>query len=204
MPENAVVHIVDDDDAVRESLAFLLDSAGYKYATYSSGSLFLEAVASLPPGGCVVTDVRMPGVDGLELQRILVDKGITLPIIIMTGHGDIPIAVQALKSGASDFIEKPFNDDVMLAAIEAALAANQKSRQSQSLISETQKNYDTLTAREKEVLEGLLVGHPNKTIAYDLGMSARTVEVHRARIMQKMQARSLSALVRMILAMRGQ
>ena len=110
MPKTGVVHIVDDDDAVRDSVALLLESSGYKFATYASAALFLEALPSLPPGGCIVSDVRMPGMDGLELQRTLVAQGVTLPIIIMTGHGDVPIAVQALKSGAADFLEKPFED----------------------------------------------------------------------------------------------
>jgi two-component system response regulator FixJ len=204
MPKNGIVHVIDDDDAVRDSLALLLESAGYKFATYESANRFLEVLPSVSSNGCVITDVRMPGMDGLTLQRTLAEKGVTLPVIVITGHGDIPIAAQALKAGASDFIEKPFDDDVLLAAVLAALEVNRKSLQSQTLVSETHKNYETLTPREKEVLEGLLVGHPNKTIAFDLGMSARTVEVHRSRIMQKMQARSLSALVRMIMAIRGQ
>jgi two-component system response regulator FixJ len=204
MPKNGMVHVIDDDDAVRDSLALLLESAGYKFATYPSAPRFLEVLPSLSPNGCIITDVRMPGMDGLALQRTLVERGVTLPIIVITGHGDIPIAVQALKAGAADFIEKPFNDDTLLAAVLTALEANKKTVQSQTLVSEARKNYETLTPREKEVLEGLLGGHPNKTIAFDLGMSTRTVEVHRARIMQKMQARSLSALVRMIMALRGQ
>jgi two-component system response regulator FixJ len=204
MPKSGVVHIIDDDDAVRDSLSLLLEASGYKLTTYESATVFLKALPTLPAGGCILTDVRMPGMDGLELQRTLVAKGVDLPIIVMTGHGDVPIAVQALKAGAADFIEKPFNEDVLLGAVQSALETSMKTRQSQTLISDTHKNYDTLTVREKEVLEGLLVGHPNKTIAFDLGMSPRTVEVHRARIMQKMQARSLSALVRMVMAMRGQ
>ncbi|HLZ66694.1 MAG TPA: response regulator FixJ [Aliidongia sp.] len=200
MPDVQIVHIVDDDDTVRRSLAFLLEAAGFTVQTHASGVAFLDAAAGLGPG-CVLTDVRMPEMDGLELQRQLIERGISLPVIVMTGHGDVPIAVQALKAGAVDFIEKPFSDDVLLTAIGAALRRNRADLKNQQETTNLTARLELLTPREREVLFGLVAGHPNKTIAYDLGISARTVEVHRARVMEKMHARSLSDLVRMALAL---
>ncbi|TAL03256.1 MAG: response regulator [Rhodospirillaceae bacterium] len=202
MSEDVVVHVIDDDDAVRHSLTLLLEMSGLLATAHESALAFLEVVSTLTTGGCIIADIRMPGMDGLELQRTLTKKGVTLPVIIMTGHADVPIAVQALKNGAVDFIEKPFSDDVLLTAVRTALEVSQQTRSTQTRVVEIQQRLDTLTAREKEVLEGLLIGHPNKTIAFDLSMSPRTVEVHRARIMQKMQARSLSELIRMIMSVR--
>ncbi|WP_342241150.1 response regulator FixJ [Inquilinus sp. OTU3971] len=201
MAEVPIVHVVDDDEAVRLSLGFLLESVGFRVETYQSAVAFLDR-PQLPPQGCIVTDVRMPEMDGLTLQQKLVERGIGLPVIVMTGHGDIPIAVQALKAGAVDFLEKPFDDELLIGAIRTALERNQRDRSRQSETSALSSRLAALTPREQEVLAALVKGHPNKAIAVDLGISARTVEVHRARVMEKMQARSLSDLVRMWLALR--
>jgi len=201
MTDDPIVHIVDDDEAVRLSLSFLLESAGFRVEAHQSAVAFLDR-SQIPPQGCIVTDVRMPEMDGLTLQQKLVERGIALPVIVMTGHGDIPIAVQALKAGAVDFLEKPFDDELLINAIRTALERNQRDRSRQSETSALSSRLAALTPREQEVLAALVKGHPNKTIAYDLGISARTVEVHRARVMEKMQARNLSDLVRMWLALR--
>ena len=198
---SAVVHLVDDDESVRHSVSFLLATAGFAVRVYESGSALLDSVETLQPG-CVVSDVRMPGIDGLELQRRLKRRGIRLPVIIMTGHADVPLAVEAMKEGAVDFIEKPFDDEVMLDAIRTALRQlNEGGEDAET--AKTQTKLESLSARERQVLDGLLAGHPNKTIAYDLGLSSRTVEVHRANVMTRMGARSLSELVRMVLRAQG-
>ena len=197
MAASQTIHLIDDDEDVRKALAFLLGTAGHAVKVYESASAFLEKLEGLQPG-CIVSDVRMPGVDGLELQRRLQDKGIALPVVIMTGHADVPLAVQAMKLGAIDFIEKPFADNVMLDAIERALATARPAGNSDEM-TKVRARLDTLSERERQVLSGLLAGHPNKTIAYDLGLSPRTVEVHRANVMTKMLAGSLSELVRMAL-----
>jgi two-component system, LuxR family, response regulator FixJ len=193
---NTVVHLIDDDDGVRRSLAFLLATAGLAVRVYESGVAFLAALGTLQPG-CIVSDVRMPGIDGLELQRRLKALGVHLPVIIMTGHADVPLAVEAMKAGAVDFIEKPFDDEVLLSAIRIALDRyNALDHQGAEAV-QIQTRLQSLSPRERQVLDGLLAGHPNKTIAYDLKLSPRTVEVHRANVMMKMGANSLSALVRM-------
>ena len=166
---------------------------------YDSAPAFLVA-ASDRRAGCVLTDVQMPGLDGLELQRQLAERGIRLPVIVMTGHGDVPIAVEALKAGATDFLEKPFDDEHLLTAVASAIATSQRAHDEAAAVAGITARLATLTPREREVLEGLVAGHPNKTIAYDLGSSPRTVEVHRARVMEKMGARSLPELVRMTIA----
>ena len=194
MAASQTIHLIDDDEDVRKALAFLLGTAGHAVKVYESASAFLEKLEGLQPG-CIVSDVRMPGV---ELQRRLQDKGIALPVVIMTGHADVPLAVQAMKLGAIDFIEKPFADNVMLDAIERALATARPAGNSDEM-TKVRARLDTLSERERQVLSGLLAGHPNKTIAYDLGLSPRTVEVHRANVMTKMLAGSLSELVRMAL-----
>ena len=202
MAEAPLVHVVDDDPAVRDSLALLLESAGFAVRSYDSATALLQAL----PGsatGCVLTDVRMPELDGLELQRRLIQLGIKLPVIVMTGHGDVPIAVEALKAGAADFLEKPFDDTQLLAAVTGALAASQRARAEAEAVADINARLASLTPRERQVLERLVTGQPNKTIAYDLGSSPRTVEVHRARVMEKMGARSLPELVRMTLAAEG-
>lgn len=199
MAISAVIHLIDDDDdGVRQSLTFSLTAAGLAVRAYDSAVAFLEALPSLQPG-CLVSDIRMPGIDGLELQRRLKALRINLPVIIMTGHGDIRLAVEAMKSGAVDFIEKPFDDDVLLSAIRVALDRYDKTRNREADVAQIRAKLESLSTREREVLKGLLAGHPNKTIAYDLKLSARTVEVHRANVMTKTGAGSLSDLVRMTL-----
>lgn len=198
MARSAVIHLIDDDDGVRHSLTFSLTVAGLAVRAYDSAAAFLEALPGLQPG-CLVSDIRMPGIDGLELQRRLKALRINLPVIIMTGHGDIRLAVEAMKAGAVDFIEKPFDDDVLLSAIRVALDRYDKTGDREAEAAEIRAKLGSLSTREREVLQGLLAGHPNKTIAYDLKLSARTVEVHRANVMTKMGAASLSDLVRMAL-----
>lgn len=198
MPGNAVVHLIDDDEDVRRALAFLLSTAGLAVRVYESAVVFLEGLPGLQPG-CIVSDVRMPGIDGLELQRRLKSLGLDIPMIIMTGHADVPLAVEAMKSGAIDFIEKPFEDDRLLAAIQVALSRFEETGQRAAEINQIEARLRSLSEREHQVLQGLLAGHPNKTIAYDLNLSPRTVEVHRANVMTKMGANSLSDLVRMAL-----
>jgi two-component system, LuxR family, response regulator FixJ len=198
----ALVHVIDDEDAVRESLSLLLESAGLSVRTYASATAFLGALPKLDVG-CVLTDVRMPGLNGLELQRRLTQLGIRLPVIVMTGHGDVPIAVEALKAGAADFLEKPFDDVQLLAVFSSALAASEQTHDEAIAMARIAERLASLTPREREVLGHLVAGHPNKTIAYDLGASPRTIEVHRARVMEKMGARSLSELVRIAIAAEG-
>ena len=202
MTPDPVVHLVDDDLAVRQSLAFLLTSAGFAVRTYESAARFLDALAAVQPG-CVVTDVRMPGLSGLELQRELVDRRINLPVIVMTGHGDVPLAVAAMKAGAVDFIEKPFSDELMISAIHAAFDRYASDAKARDEAGAAQARLSSLSQREREVLEGLVAGQPNKVVAYALGISARTVEVHRANLMAKMGAGSLPELVRMVLRTRA-
>lgn len=198
MASSAVVHLIDDDGAVRHSLAFALTAAGHAVRVYESGSAFLAALETLQPG-CIVSDVRMPGVDGLELLRKLRELGVDMPVIIITGHADVPLAVGAMKAGASDFIEKPFDDETLLRAIRVALESYEASGDRDAERAEIRGRLNSLTPREREVLDGLLAGYPNKTIAYDLKLSPRTVEVHRGNVMAKMGATSLSSLVRMAL-----
>lgn len=195
---NSVVHLIDDDVDVRRALAFLLGTAGLTVRIYESASEFLKQDLKTL-SGCVVTDVRMPGIDGLELLKRLVAGGIRLPTVVMTGHADVPLAVQAMKAGAVDFIEKPFADEALLAAIKTAMARSHAMGQGDEGNAQVRARLATLSSRERDVLTGLLAGHPNKTIAYDLGLSPRTVEVHRANVMSKMAASSLSELVRMTL-----
>jgi two-component system response regulator FixJ len=198
MATSAVVHLIDDDDGVRQSLAFLLTTAGLAVRVYESAVAFLEALGTLQPG-CIVTDVRMPGIDGLQLQRRLKALSVHLPVIVITGHADVPLAVEAMKAGAIDFIEKPFDDEALLSAIRVALDLYDHTGRRELEIAQIQAKLQSLSDREREVLEGLLAGRPNKTIAYDLSLSPRTVEVHRANVMTKMGASSLSSLVRMAL-----
>ncbi len=198
MVGNAVVHVIDDDESVRHALAFLLATSGIPVRVHESGDAFLETVDGLQPG-CILTDIRMPGTDGLALQRRLVELGINLPVIVMTGHGDVPMAVEAMKVGAVDFIEKPFDDAVLLRAIQTALDRynEQGKRDSEAALITAKVN--GLSVRERQVLDGLIAGRANKTIAYDLEISPRTVEIHRANVMTKMGAASLSELIRMAL-----
>ena len=198
MVDNVVVYLVDDDEEVRRALAFLLGTAGLAVRVYDSANALLEKLDTTQ-FGCIVSDVSMPGIDGIQLLRELKSRGVTLPVIVMTGHADVALAVGAMKAGAVDFIEKPFSDDVLLDAISAAMANFGNTAGNASEASLVRSRIATLSDREKEVLEGLLAGNPNKTIAYDLGISPRTVEVHRASVMKKMCAASLSQLVRMAL-----
>ena len=196
MSSSQIVHVIDDDVAVRQSMAFLLSTAGYAVRVHESAIAFLQALPD-SEDGCVVTDIRMPGMDGLELQGHLKSMKVGLPVIVITGHGDIALAVQAMKAGAIDFIEKPFDDDVLLAAIRSALARNLHNVEREARFAEIGRRLQSLSDRERDVLEGLVAGKPNKIIAHDLGISARTVEVYRANVMTKMRADSLSDLVRM-------
>jgi two-component system, LuxR family, response regulator FixJ len=198
MQSDVVVHVVDDDVAVRKSLAFLLASEGLPARLHESASGFLDDAPRIE-AGCIVTDVRMPGIDGIELIRRLKERGIALPVIVMTGHADVPMAVEAMKEGAIDFLEKPFGDEVFLAAVRSALARQEKDSRHGTQITEIQGRFDALSERERQVLEGLVAGKANKAIAYDLGISPRTVEIYRANVMAKMQAKSLSELVRLAL-----
>jgi len=199
MSNDRTVHVIDDDDAARDSLAFLFRTADVDVRTYASAIEFLAAAPALT-GGCVVTDVRMPQMDGLELLRRLRALDLGLPVIVMTGHGDIPLAVEAMKAGAADFFEKPFSDDAMLAAVNRALGHRQQERAREAERDAVKEKLVNLSARERQVLEGLVAGKANKAIAFDLGISARTVEIYRANVMTKMDAASLSELVRMALS----
>jgi two-component system, LuxR family, response regulator FixJ len=198
MPNDQTVYVIDDDDAARDSLAFLFQTADVAVRTYASATEFLAAAPALK-GGCVVTDVRMPQMDGLELLRRLRALDLALPVIVMTGHGDIPLAVEAMKAGAADFFEKPFRDDAMLAAVQRALGREREHRARETERDAVKERLASLTARERQVLDGLVAGKANKNIAFDLGISARTVEIYRANVMTKMQVASLSELVRMAL-----
>lgn len=198
---DATVHLVDDDEAVRMSLSFMLDAAGFSTRTYDSALRLLEVADSLEPG-CIVTDVRMPEMNGLELVKRLKTRGITLPIIVITGHGDVPLAVEAMKAGVTDFLEKPFEANVLLRAIGAALNTGARAAQEDAERAKFQAVLEGLSPREKDVLHGVVAGKPNKIIAYELNISPRTVEVYRANVMTKTGAAGLSELVRMALLAR--
>lgn len=193
-----VVHVIDDDEALRESLAFLLRSAKLEVRSFDSAKAFLDVlpVAAL---GCVITDVRMPDMSGIELLRRLKELKLDVPVIVITGHGDITLAVEAMKMGAADFFEKPFDDDLLLASVRAALRQQEDQTKRGAERAEIEHRISSLSPREKDVLAGLIEGRANKQIAFDLGISPRTVEIYRANLMNKMQANSLSDLVRMAL-----
>jgi two-component system response regulator FixJ len=194
----AVIHLIDDDEALRESVAFLLRAADFEVKGFSSAQAFL---ASLPDSSlsCVITDVRMPDMSGIELIRRLKDLKVDVPVIVITGHGDVALAVEAMKLGATDFFEKPFNDDLLLASVRGALQEQAHHTKRHAERAEIEQRLARLSAREKDVLTGLIEGRANKQIAFDLGISPRTVEIYRANLMTKMQADSLSDLVRMAL-----
>ncbi|MGE0385265.1 MAG: response regulator transcription factor [Gammaproteobacteria bacterium] len=197
------VFVVDDDDAVRHSVCVLLRSVGLAAEPFDSAAALL---AAMPPAGpaCLVLDIRMPRMSGLELQRTLAERRIELPIIFITGHGDVPMAVQAMKNGAVDFIEKPFNDQVLIDRVQQALALAEQRRASAEELSEVRARLVRLTAREREVFNRIVRGQANKVIAIDLGLSERTVEIHRAHVMEKTGAGSVADLVRMALVESGQ
>jgi two-component system response regulator FixJ len=193
MTDNCVVHIVDDDDAVRQSLAFLLSSAGIAVRVYESPNAFLDSFDK-EQCGCLVTDMRMPEMTGIELLHRLKERAPCLPAIVITGHGDVPLAVEAMKAGAVDFIEKPFDEEAIIAAVQAAL---KKGEEKDNAAAAVAARIASLSERERQVLEGLVAGQPNKGIANALGISPRTVEVYRANLMAKMEAKSLPELIRM-------
>ena len=200
MPNKGKVYVIDDDAAMRDSLNFLLDAAGFDVALFESAVNFLELLPGLD-FGCVVSDVRMPGVDGIELLKRLKAANCKFPILIMTGHGDIPLAVEAMKLGAVDFLEKPFEDDRLIGMIEAAIRRAEPAARSETVAIEIAARVAALSPRERQVMDGLIAGLSNKLIARDYDISPRTIEVYRANVMTKMQANSLSELVR--LAMRA-
>ena len=198
MPNNLTVYIVDDDEAVLDSLALLLRAEGYAVRAHRSARRFLETIRQ-DDSGCVMTDVRMPEIDGFELLAAMEERRISMPVIVITAHANVPLAVAAMKRGAIDFFEKPLDGDALLAAIRAALAQGDSERGSDAETEMVRARFATLSKREKEVLESLLDGQPNKTIAHALGISARTVEVHRTNMMAKMRATNLAELVKMAL-----
>jgi two-component system response regulator FixJ len=195
MSEPFPIYVVDDDEAIRRSLSFLLKTSGYVVRLFEGGIAFLKEAADLPPG-CVLLDVRMPDIDGLEVQRELRARGVMLPVVIMTGHGDIDMAVAAMKAGASDFIEKPFEKAALLGCVEAARTLSVAERGAGARAEDARARLNVLTERERDVLDGLVEGLPNKTIAFDLGISPRTVEIHRANLMQKLEVKSLAEALR--------
>lgn len=193
------VYIVDDDDSVRRSVGFMLKTSGLKVQSFTSGVEFLKEAKKLDPGALLL-DIRMPEMDGLEVQAELNERGVTFPVIVMTGHGDVEVAVRAMKGGALDFIEKPFDKAVVLESLEEAFDRLGRSGKQSGRREEAQKRLNGLTPRERDVLEGLVVGYPNKTIGYDLGISARTVEIHRANLMKKLEVTNISDLLRIAFA----
>lgn len=199
MSPKRTIHLVDDEEAIRRSAGFMLKTSGFAVEAYPSGVAFLKVVRSVDPG-CILLDVRMPEMDGLEVQAALNERGVTMPVIVLTGHGDVSIAVRAMKAGASDFIEKPFEKASLLKSIEDAFARLDDAAAHSSRASEAGVRIAALTGREQDVLQGLAQGFPNKTIAYDLGISPRTVEVHRANLMSKLGVHSLSDALRIAFA----
>jgi two-component system response regulator FixJ len=198
MPADGIVHVIDDDQAVRQSIEFLLRTLGMTARSYDSASAFLNALPAIE-SGCIITDVRMPGVSGIDLLRRLGEMRIKMPVIVITGHGDVPLAVEAMKAGAVDFLEKPFDDEVLIGLVRSALNRSREDAVHEAERAELLARLSNLTNRERQVLEGLIAGKPNKIIAFDLAISPRTVEIYRANVMTKMAAASLSELVRMAL-----
>lgn len=193
------VYLVDDDESVRRSVGFMLKTSDLVVQTFNNGVEFLKEARKLDPGA-VLLDIRMPEIDGLEVQAELNERGIAFPVVVMTGHGDVEIAVKAMKAGAVDFIEKPFDKAVVLEALEAAFERLDRSGRQDTRREEALKRLNGLTPRERDVLDGLVVGYPNKTIGYDLGISARTVEIYRANLMKKLEVNNLSDLLRIAFA----
>jgi two-component system response regulator FixJ len=197
MANDPIVYVIDDDEGARHSLEFLLDCAGIRVRSFPSADAFLESAPPLA-GACIVTDVRMPGRSGIELVEEMKHGGASAPVIVITGHADVPLAIQAMRAGVADFIEKPFDDAVMLGAIRKALADRAGGDAAEAERNAVREHIALLSPREREVMDGLVAGEANKAIAFDLGISARTVEVYRANVMMKMQARTLSDLVLMV------
>ncbi len=195
MSEASTVYVVDDDPAMRDSLRWLLESVDFQVHVFESATAFLEQYEGHRPA-CLVLDVRMPGMSGLDLQDELVRRDVTIPMIMISAHGDVPVAVRALKTGAIDFIEKPFSDQLLLDRVRQALEKDQKASQTDEAKDAIRARTETLTPREKEVMELVVAGNPNKAVASKLGLSQKTVEIHRARVMSKMSAGSLAELVR--------
>ncbi|HEY9453665.1 MAG TPA: response regulator FixJ [Bradyrhizobium sp.] len=195
MSQDKNVYVIDDDPAMRDSLDFLLGSAGFEVRVFDSAQVFLDELAKLDPG-CVVTDVRMPGINGMELLRRINSGPRKLPVIVMTGHGDVPLAVEAMKLGALDFLEKPFEDERLIGMIETALSEQQNDSKNDAASADMAARVASLTQRERQVMQGLVTGQSNKAIAREYDISPRTVEVYRANVMTKMQAGNLSELVR--------
>jgi two-component system response regulator FixJ len=196
MTSDLLVHVIDDDEAARDSVQFLLQSHDIPVQTYESAKTFLHMLPRTK-GGCIITDVRMPEISGVELLHRLKESRVGMPVIVITGHGDLPLAVEAMKLGAVDFLEKPFDDEVLIGAVRSALGRWQQEGIKLTERAELQQRLASLSEREREVLQGLLAGNPNKVIAQDLDISPRTVEIYRANVMTKMKAASLSELVRM-------
>jgi two-component system, LuxR family, response regulator FixJ len=196
--DGRIVYLVDDEEAIRRSAGFMLKTSGLRVKAFESGVEFLKEKELAP--GCVLLDIRMPGMDGLEVQRALHERGSTLPVIVMTGHGDVTVAVQAMKGGAVDFIEKPFEKAVLLSALDEGFSRIEQADRSRVRRDEAETRLHALTPRERDVLLGLVRGHPNKTIAYDLDISPRTVEIHRANLMTKLSVASLSEALRIAFA----
>ena len=201
--EQRVVHLVDDDAAIRRSVGCMLKTSGHRVESYVTGTDLVKASSHLDQG-CILLDIRMPGMDGLEVQQALQEKGVTLPVIIMTGHGDVTLAVKAMKAGAVDFIEKPFGKEALLGSLDEGYRRLSRKEATADLARDAAIRLQALTPRERDVLDGLGHGLPNKTIAYDLGISPRTVEIHRANLMTKLGVRSLSEALRIAFAAAGQ
>lgn len=201
--EQRLVHVVDDDAAVRRSVGFMLKTSGHRVEMYESGVDLLKAGTHIDEG-CILLDIRMPGMDGLEVQQALQDSGLNLPVIIMTGHGDVALAVRAMKAGAVDFVEKPFEKEALLRSLDEGFARLSRKNATDDRARDAAVRLQALTARERDVLNGLAQGLPNKTIAYDLGISPRTVEIHRANLMTKLGVRSLSEALRLAFAAQGE
>jgi len=201
--DQRMVHLVDDDTAIRRSVGFMLKTSGFRVESYESGSQLLKNSGELEEG-CILLDIRMPGMDGLEVQQVLQNRGVSLPVIIMTGHGDVALAVKAMKAGAVDFIEKPFEKHTVLASLEEGYRWLSHKAATHDRMRDANLRIHALTSRERDVLKGLAEGLPNKTIAFDLGISPRTVEIHRANLMNKLGVHSLSEALRIAFAAQGE
>ncbi len=200
MQSGSVVYIVDDDKAIRDSLSLLMISIGFESRAYESAESFLNGADFTIPG-CLIADIRMQGMSGLELQQVLNDKSIDMPVIIITGHGDVPMAVQAMQAGAVDFLEKPYDNDVLVSRIKQCLSEVTKSQDKMRIVAEAKTRISRLTPREREVMNLLVEGKHNKVIAKELSISVRTAEAHRAKVMKKLNADSLSDVVRLAMVM---